>query len=115
MEGALSTAYAWLSPDAARLFERLGLVTGEFCLHAAALAAGTTAIASVCCSTSSPVRTSSTRGAGVFRYDAVVGRFARRLAAAQELTLAGWQFDAGCADCHSSPPADLARLEAAPV
>jgi hypothetical protein len=43
-------------------------------------------------------------GTGGFRYDAVVGRFARRLAAAHEWTLAGWGL--ACPDC---PPPDDAR------
>jgi DNA-binding SARP family transcriptional activator len=105
VEDALTTAYTWLSPDAARLFERLGLVTGEFCLHAAALAAGTTNHrVRKLLDELAGAHLVDEDGAGEFRYDAVVGRFARRLAAAQEWTLAGWGL--ACPDC---PPPDDAR------
>ncbi len=115
VDGALSVAYGWLSPDAARLFERLGLVTGEFCLHAAALAAGTTTHrARVLIDELAGAHLLEDDGAGGFRYDAVVGRYARRLAAAHEWTLAGWGPDLGCAECPAHAPADLALLERVP-
>ena len=115
VDGALATAYAVLTPDAARLFERLGLVTGEFCLHLAAVAAGTTAFR---------VRTLLDELVGAhlvargrtaeFCYHDVVGRFARRLAMAQELTAVGW--GAGtCPDCRPATVDTTAVLEPVPV
>ena len=105
VEGALAAAYGWLSPDAARLFERLGLVTGEFCLHAAAIAAGTTSHrARRLLDELAGAHLVDEAVAGEFRYDAVVGRYARRLAAAHECTPAGWGL--ACPDC---PPPDDAR------
>ncbi len=88
VDDALEAAYDRLSPDAARLFERLSLVAGEFCLHRAALTAGTS---------NGRARALLDELVGLhlvvegalegFRYDDVVARFARRLAAAKEWTL----------------------------
>ncbi len=68
-----------------------GCVTGEFCLHTAALAAGTTTHrVRLLLDELAGAHLVEEGGAGGFRYDAVVGRFARRLAAAHECTLEGW-------------------------
>jgi hypothetical protein len=118
VDEALSGAYGLLGPDAARLFERLGLVSGEFCLHLAALAAG---------STVHRVRHLLDElvgahlvvegGSGEFRYHDVVGRFARRLASAQEWTLVGRgepaDGPAGCPECR--PRRSPATLLAVPL
>jgi DNA-binding SARP family transcriptional activator len=113
VDDALGTAYDVLTPDAARLFERLGLLTGEFCLHLAAAAAGTTGhrvriLLDELVGTHLVVE----GGSGRFRYHEVVGRYARRLASQQEWTLAGW----GAVDClECSLPSIPAPLVAVPV
>ena len=112
MDGALAAAYDLLSPEAARLFERLSLVAGEFCLHRAALTAGTS---------DSRARALLDELVGLhlvvegaldgFRYDGVVARFARRLAAAKEWTLAGCDVPpAGCPACTTVPSMPLSAL-----
>jgi hypothetical protein len=114
VDGALTTAYDLLSPEAARLFERLSLVSGEFCLHRAAVTAGTS---------DSRARALLDELVGLhlvvegtldgFRYDDVVARFARRLAAAQE-----WTLPSGCQTCTTVPSVPLSAvpmLERVPV
>ncbi len=112
VDGALTAAYDLLSPEAARLFERLSLVAGEFCLHRAALTAG-----------ASDGRTRALLDELVglhlvvegardgFRYDGVVARFARRLAAAKEWTLAGFDVPpGGCPSCRAVPSMPLSAV-----
>jgi DNA-binding SARP family transcriptional activator len=114
VDGALAAAYDLLSPEAARLFERLSLVAGEFCLHRAALTAGTS---------DSRARALLDELVGLhlvvedtldgFRYDDVVARFARRLAAAKEWTLAGFDVPpAGCLACPTVPSTPLSAVPA---
>ena len=96
VDDALATAYDLLTPDAARLFERLGLVAGEFCLHLAAAAAGTTGHrVRILLDELVGAHLVVEGRSGEFSYHHVVGRFARRLASLQEWTSAGW----GAGDC----------------
>jgi hypothetical protein len=116
VDGALLAAYDLLSPDAARLFERLSLVTGEFCLHRAALTAGTT---------EGRARALLDELVGLhlvvegaldgFRYDGVVARFARRLAAAKEWAPDGWGVDVRSAGCPACTATRSMSLSAVPV
>ena len=110
VDGALAAAYDLLSPDAARLFERLSLVAGEFCVHRAALTAGTS---------DSRARALLDELVGLhlvvegaldgFRFDGVVARFARGLAAAKEWTLAGWEVC--CPACTTALDAGSVQLD----
>ena len=110
VDGALTAAYDLLSPEAARLFERLSLVAGEFCLHRAALTAGTS---------DSRARALLDELVGLhlvvegaldgFRFDSVVARFARGLAAAKEWTLGGW--DVCCPACTTALDAGSVQLD----
>ena len=110
VDDALGAAYDLLSPDAARLFERLGLVAGDFCLHVAAVVAGTTEHrVRQLLDELLGVRLVVESGSGEFGFHDVVGRFARRLASAQEWTLV---LPPGCPDCllsRAAAPAGVAR------
>ena len=115
VDGALAAAYDLLSPEAARLFERLSLVAGEFCLHRAALTAGTSdrrarALLDELVGLHLVVEGAALDG---FRYDGVVARFARRFAVAKE-----WTLPSGCPSCAAVPDAPLSAvplLERVPV
>jgi len=116
VEGALMAAYDLLSPDAARLFERLSLATGEFCLHRAAATAGTSAArARVLLDELVALHLVVEGALDGFRYDPVVARFARRLAAANEWTLDGWGADLSPAGCPGCAPVAGVALAAVPV
>ena len=120
VDGALAAAYDLLSPDAARLFERLSLVAGEFCLHRAALTAGTSdGRARALLDELVGLHLVVEGDLGGFRYDAVVGRFARRLASEKEWTLAGLDVQpTGCPACTPAPGLQLSAvplLEPVPV
>lgn len=116
VDGALMAAYELLSPDAARLFERLSLATGEFCLHRAAATAGTSAARARVLLDELVAQHLVVEGAlDGFRYDAVVARFARRLAAANEWTLDGWGADLSPAGCPGCAPVGGVPLAAVPV
>ena len=111
VDGALTTAYDLLSPDAARLFERLSLVAGEFCLHRAALTAGTSdGRARAMLDELVGLHLVVEDGVDGFRYDGVVARFARRLAAANE-----WTLPSGCPSCGPVPLTALPLRERVPV
>ncbi len=112
VDGALAATYDLLSPEAARLFERLSLVAGEFCLHRAALTAGTSDGRARALLDELVALHLVVEGAlDGFRYDGVVARFARRLAAAKEWTLDGFDVPpAGCPACTTVPRMPLSAL-----
>ncbi len=109
VDDALGAAYDLLGLDAARLFERIGLVAGDFCLHVAAVVAGTTEHrVRQLLDELLGVRLVVESGSGGFGFHDVVGRFARRLASAQEWTL---MLPPGCAECllsRAAAPAGVA-------
>ncbi len=113
----LVAAYDELSPDGARLFERLGLVDGALCLHAAALVAGTTTHrARALLDELVDLHLVVEGPTGEFSLHEVVGRYARRLAVEREWSVVSPAGPAGCPACllsRASMPASVAPARVA--